>query len=146
MAKIWMYAHGGSGNHGCEAIVRSTYDILSDLCRDKMFLISSKPEEDAEYGLHELCKIERDILPYSKISLSFIRAYMALKLKNDYVPLDQLNYKKTIDLVEENDIVLSIGGDNYCYADVNKYIMQHDMMISRGAKTVLWGVQLIPIY
>lgn len=144
MAKIWMYAHGGSGNHGCEAIVRSTYDILSDLCRDKMFLISSKPEEDAEYGLHELCKIERDILPYSKISLSFIRAYMALKLKNDYVPLDQLNYKKTIDLVEENDIVLSIGGDNYCYADVNKYIMQHDMMISRGAKTVLWGCSVDP--
>ena len=24
MNKIYMYAHGGSGNHGCEAIVRST--------------------------------------------------------------------------------------------------------------------------
>ena len=46
MGKIWMYAHGGSGNHGCEAIVRSTYDILNDLFPHKMMLISSKPNED----------------------------------------------------------------------------------------------------
>lgn len=144
MTNIWMYAHGGSGNHGCEAIVRSTYDVLKNLSRDKMFLISSKPEEDEEYGLSELCKIEKDMLPYPKNSLRFICAYMALKLKNDYIPLDKLNYKKTIDLVKENDIVLSIGGDNYCYVDVNKYIMQHEMMISRGAKTVLWGCSVEP--
>ena len=144
MTNIWMYAHGGSGNHGCEAIVRSTYDVLKDLLWDKMFLISSKPEEDEEYGLRELCEIEKDMLPYPKISLPFICAYMALKLKNDYIPLDKLNYKKTIDLVKENDIALSIGGDNYCYADVNKYIMQHEMMISRGAKTVLWGCSVEP--
>ena len=30
MAKIYMYAHGGSGNHGCEAIVRSTCDMLNN--------------------------------------------------------------------------------------------------------------------
>ena len=60
------------------------------------------------------------------------------------MPLDKLNYKKTIDMVHKNDIVLSIGGDNYCYADVNKYIMLHNMMISRGAKTVLWGCSINP--
>ena len=43
-------------------------------------------------------------------------------------------------MVHKNDIVLSIGGDNYCYADVNKYIMLHNMMISRGAKTVIMGM------
>lgn len=47
-------------------------------------------------------------------------------------------------MVHKNDIVLSIGGDNYCYADVNKYIMLHNMMISRGAKTVLWGCSINP--
>lgn len=29
MRKIVMYYHGGSANHGCEAIVRSTKKILS---------------------------------------------------------------------------------------------------------------------
>ena len=28
---IVLYYHGGSANHGCEAIVRSTYKILNDL-------------------------------------------------------------------------------------------------------------------
>ena len=144
MSKIFMYAHGGSENHGCEAIVRSTYDMLDDLCKDTMYLVSSNPEEDIKYGLNKLCRIERDVQPYSKISPSFIHAYMSLKLKNDYIPLDKLSYRKTIALVEKNDIALSIGGDNYCYADVNKYIMLHDMMISRGAKTVLWGCSVEP--
>lgn len=144
MNQIWMYAHGGSGNHGCEAIVRSTYDILKELFHHEMMLISSSPEEDKKYGLNELCKIKRDELPYSKISISFIRAYLSLKLKNDYVPLDKLNYKRTIDLMGEGDIALSIGGDNYCYANVNKYIMLHDMAISRRAKTVLWGCSVEP--
>lgn len=144
MDQIWMYAHGGSGNHGCEAIVRSTYDILKELFQHEMMLISSSPEEDEKYGLNALCKIKRDELPYSKISISFIRAYLSLKLKNDYVPLDKLNYKRTIDLMGEGDIALSIGGDNYCYANVNKYIMLHDMAISRRAKTVLWGCSVEP--
>ncbi len=144
MTKIWMYAHGGSGNHGCEAIVRSTHDILVDLFQRELMLISSNPEEDKKYGLDKLCIVKRDVLPYSKRSLSFIRAYLELKLKNDYVPLDKLNYKKTIDFVEKDDIALSIGGDNYCYADVNKYIMLHDMVLSRGAKTVLWGCSVEP--
>ena len=30
MSNIYLYAHGGSGNHGCEAIVRSTLDLLKD--------------------------------------------------------------------------------------------------------------------
>lgn len=144
MSKIFMYAHGGSENHGCEAIVRSTYDMLDDLCQDTMYLVSSNPEEDIKYGLNKLCRIERDVQPYSKISPSFIRAYMSLKLKNDYIPLDKLSYRKTIALAEKNDIALSIGGDNYCYAGAEKYIILHDMMISRGAKTVLWGCSVEP--
>lgn len=113
MAKIYMYAHGGSGNHGCEAIVRSTCDMLNNPLWDEILLISSKTEEDIKYGLDKICTIKKDVQSYSKITLPFIRAYIALKLKNDYVPLDKLNYKKTIDMVHKNDIVLSIGGDNY---------------------------------
>ena len=79
MGKIWMYAHGGSGNHGCEAIVRSTYDILNDLFPHKMMLISSKPNEDEKYGLSELCTIKKDELSYPKISISFINIEYAYK-------------------------------------------------------------------
>lgn len=144
MSKIWMYAHGGSGNHGCEAIVRSTCGMLSEKAKAGLTLISSNPEEDKKYGIDKLCAIEPDILPYKKNSLSFAKAYLSLKIKNDYVPLDRMNYKTTVANIRKGDIAMSIGGDNYCYADVNKYIMLHDMMLERGAKTVLWGCSVEP--
>ncbi len=47
--------------------------------------------------------------------------------------------KRRLAIFRKGDVALSIGGDNYCYADVQRYIMMHDMLLQRGAKTVLWG-------
>ena len=144
MNKIYMYAHGGSGNHGCEAIVRSTIKMLKQISNEKIILISSKPEEDEKYDINKICKILQDKHSYSKLSLDFIKAYFSLKVKKDYIPMDKLSYKKTIKNVSKDDIAMSIGGDNYCYKDVEKYIMLHDMFLKKGAKTVLWGCSIEP--
>lgn len=144
MKKVYMYAHGGSGNHGCEAIVRSTVKILKKMGYEKITLISARPEEDLKYGIGQVCEVIKDKVPYSKFSFSFVKAYFSLKFKKDFVPMDELAYIKTISRVNPGDIVLSIGGDNYCYADVNKYVMLHNMMLRRGAKTVLWGCSVEP--
>lgn len=144
MKKVYMYAHGGSGNHGCEAIVRSTVKILKKMGYEKISLISAQPEEDLKYGLGEICEVIKDKTHYSKLSLDFLKAYLCLKLKKDFVPMDELDYINTISRINPGDIVLSIGGDNYCYADVNKYVMLHNMMLRRGAKTVLWGCSVEP--
>ena len=142
MSKVFMCAHGGSGNHGCEAIVRSTAEILKN---NELCLISSKPEEDVFYGLKEICKIIKDKEEkLNKFSFDFLKAYAALKIKKDYVPIDKLWYKKAFSNVKKSDIALSIGGDNYCYKDVKKYAMLHDILKKRGAKTVLWGCSVEP--
>lgn len=57
MKNFFLYAHGGSGNHGCEAIVRSTLGILQCKDRSNCTLISKVPEEDAKYGIDQLCTI-----------------------------------------------------------------------------------------
>lgn len=144
MKKIYMYAHGGSGNHGCEAIVRSTVKILKKMGYDRPILISSDPAEDFKYGVDQICEIIKDKERYSKISLDFVKAYYRLKFKKDFIPMDELAYMKTVSKVKSGDIVLSIGGDNYCYADVKKYVMLHNMMLRRGAKTILWGCSVEP--
>ena len=41
--KVFLYPHGGSGNHGCEAIVRSTAMILEGV---RMNLYSMRPKQD----------------------------------------------------------------------------------------------------
>lgn len=144
MSRIFLYAHGGSGNHGCEAIVRSTVELLQKLPAEELVLISSAPEEDKAYGIDALCTVERDKRPYPKASLAFLKAYLSLKLRHDYISMDQLSYKEAFDRMHKGDLALSIGGDNYCYADVKKYGMLQDMALARGAKTVLWGCSVEP--
>lgn len=142
MKNVFLYAHGGSGNHGCEAIVRSTAKILKS---DKIHLLSARPEEDNFYGLDKICHIYKDQNPKPpKNNFDFLRAYTALKIKKDFVPMDKLMYKKAFSNIGIGDVALSIGGDNYCYADVNKYIMLHDIVKAQGAKTVLWGCSVEP--
>ncbi|MBQ6217760.1 MAG: polysaccharide pyruvyl transferase family protein [Erysipelotrichaceae bacterium] len=142
MARIVMYGHGGSGNHGCEAIVRSTIDVLNN---KNMFLISSNPEEDRRYGVSDWCQVvkEYDEKP-SMLSKQFWQAYYALKINKNFIPMDKLHYLKAFDNIMPGDIALSIGGDNYCYADVRRHVMLHELAISRGAKTVLWGCSVEP--
>lgn len=144
MGRIFLYAHGGSGNHGCEAIVRSTSKILRDVCDETMILISSNPEEDEVYGINAICNVWKEKITYSKCSMAFISAYLKLKYKHQYQAMDKLAYKKSFDKIKKSDIVLSIGGDNYCYADAERYTMMHDMLLKRGAKTVLWGCSVEP--
>ena len=144
MSNIYLYAHGGSGYHGCEAIVRSTLDLLKDTPFEKKILISSRPNEDIKYGINKLCEIEKDIMPYSKNSIEFVRAYLQLKLKNNYIPLDKLDYKKTFDHIQSGDIALSIGGDNYCYENQAFYAFLNKEYQKNGIKTVLWGCSIEP--
>ena len=45
--KTLLYGHGGSGNHGCEAIVRSTTAILNKaFSGTEISLVTIKPKED----------------------------------------------------------------------------------------------------
>ena len=142
MRTIFLYGHGGSGNHGCEAIVRSTLSLLED---QNVTLFSSRPEEDEMYGVSKLCKVIKETDDhFSKANYDFVKAYLSLKINKNSDPMDKMRYRSAFSSVEKNDIALSIGGDNYCYADVGKYIMLHNMMIERGAKTVLWGCSVEP--
>ncbi len=142
MSRIFLYAHGGSGNHGCEAIVRATGQMLNG---HEVKLISANPEEDRRYGLDEVAELIQDSDgTVNRLSLHFVKAYAALKLRKDFIPMEKLQYKAAFDRMDKNDIALSIGGDNYCYANVYKYTMFHELAKTRGAKTVLWGCSVEP--
>ena len=50
MNRIALYSHGGSANHGCEAIVRSIVTSLTDEFPGERFtLVSLRREEDEKY-------------------------------------------------------------------------------------------------
>ena len=46
--KIVMYLHGGSGNHGCEAIVNSTCHMIEEIPK---LLVTNSEQEDRRYSV-----------------------------------------------------------------------------------------------
>lgn len=144
MGKYVLYAHDGSGNHGCEALVRSTAKLLN-VDKSKLVLISKRPNEEEIYGTNEICTIVKrgacsDI---KKNSVKFIKAYMELKLKHSHKSLDRLAQLSAIG-ANKGDIAMSIGGDTYCYGGFDEIIKTNDMLKYGGLKLAYWGCSIEP--
>ncbi len=77
---VALYYHGGSGNHGCEALVRATKKILNR----ELTLFSSAPQEDFQYGLDSVVSIRGDVgrkLP--KKSPAYFLAAVSHRIRRD---------------------------------------------------------------
>lgn len=145
MKKFFLYGHNGSGNHGCEAIVRSTCKILREGFGDvDITLASGNTNEDRAYGVNEVIGLINEKNSVSKISLPYISAYLNLKLKKNGLEAEKLAYRKTFYNVDKDTIAFSIGGDNYCYPGYERFTMLHNMLRERNIKTVLWGCSVEP--
>lgn len=141
LQNIILYGHGGSGNHGCEAIVRSTGKILS---KKTLHLMSSNITEDIKYGVDAI------VLPYStknyiKKSWHFIKAYLKLKLFKEYIHIDLLPYSDYLRQSKDRyELALSIGGDNYCYGDTTIYQHLNKLYNKNNIKTAFVGCSIEP--
>lgn len=142
--KYVLYAHDGSGNHGCEALVRSTATLLNKDNND-VILMSSRPDQDIKYGLSEVCTVlnKTDKRPLKRTTPAFLKAYYNLKIKKNYTPIDFYE-SKVADFVKNGDIALSIGGDTYCYSGIMPLVRAHEMYKYAGLKTVYWGCSIEP--
>lgn len=138
---IHLYYHVGSGNHGCEAIVRSTVKMLGQ----PMTLWSVFPEEDYAYRLNEVIKIDEDKAEaLSKMQWKYYYSAISHKLTGNDYRFIQMTHSAFRKAVKPGDICLSIGGDNYCYSGTDILGYYNRMLRERGAKTVLWGCSIEP--
>lgn len=138
---IALYYHGGSANHGCEAIVRSTSKILNE----PITLYSSSIEEEKRYDVDRIVKVVEDVYaPVKRNSLQYISSALYSKLYRSDYKFIKYGHKQFLDTISKGDICLSIGGDNYCYAGTDKLGFYNRMLHERGARTVLWGCSIEP--
>lgn len=139
-----LYAHDGSGNHGCEALVRSTCKLIGAE-KNNVVLMSTRPDEDKKYGLSDVCKIldKTEKRPLDRTKPAFFKAYYNLKIKKNYTPIEFYE-SKVADFVKKGDVALSIGGDTYCYGSFMPLFKAHKMYKYGGLKTVYWGCSIEP--
>ena len=138
---IHLYYHGGSANHGCEAIVRSTAKLLGR----PVTLWSAAPVEDLQYGIDSVAEVKRDVYePADKRSLEYFRCVLEHKLYHSDYGFIVAGHKAFHSEVRPGDICMSIGGDNYCYPGVENLAYYNRMLKEKSAKTVLWGCSVEP--
>ena len=135
MKKIILYPHGGSGNRGCEAIVRGTKKILDNY---ELELFSSEIQQDLDVNLNEICEVRKERKEINRLSLNYLKAFISYNLFNDKAAFDKITFSHVIQ-ASKNSISLSIGGDNYCYGDPQYIYLVNREMKKNGTKTVLWG-------
>jgi len=111
MSNYGLYAHGGSANHGCEAIARSIIKLLS--LNKEHILCSNAPTEDIKYQLNELITITK---VQNGIKTNFIYKLSSKLSSNPDKLYYNSIYHELPQLLQNTDIALSIGGDNYCYS------------------------------
>lgn len=128
-----LYYHGGSQNHGCEAIVRSTAKLFGNAV-----LWSFAPDQDKKYGINNIVVLEHD--SQSKLGkLEKLWVAVQYKLRKDDYWYYRLTHKKMFRCIKPGDVFLSIGGDNYCYEGRDILGYYNSNIHRKGGRTVLWG-------
>ena len=142
MQKVVLYPHGGSGNHGCEALVRSTCKIIK---RNNVFLATRNKSEDTKYALDKICTLINEHSHISKRSFAYIKAAFKDHIFNDKDAFEAITYKSITGCVKKNGVALSIGGDNYCYGVPTYIYIINRLLRKQNTPTILWGCSIEPL-
>ncbi|SFL15995.1 Polysaccharide pyruvyl transferase family protein WcaK [Paenibacillus sp. 1_12] len=142
--KIMMYAHDGSLNRGCEAIVRSSTSIIKEQIQGaRVFLASGKPTTDKIItnldGIYDGSAVS-----IKKYSYDWLLSSVKFKLFNDETYAFGRIHNKIIKHIDNMDVCLSIGGDNYCYGEQPGWYEINRRVRTQGKKLVLWGCSIGP--
>ena len=138
--KYVMYPHGGSGNHGCEAIVRSTAKLLGN----DLTLFTSNIEEDRKNGVENVCRLDVAEKPIRSGSLGYLSAFFRSRILGQKDAFDRLVFQHIVEAAKEAGYVLGIGGDNYCYGTPEFIYLVNRMIDEVGVRRILWGASVEP--
>lgn len=148
MAKIFLSGHRDFGNRGCEAIVRSTVDIVRKAMPGAEFVVPSThierdralwPEAET-YGV-----AFRECLRQSVSMRVFGKARKRVEwLNHRYPPMGPP--VEACRLIDECDAVLAVGGDNYSedYSLPFLPLVLDRYAMDQGKPVVLWGASVGP--
>ncbi len=140
------YSHGGCENHGCEAIVRTLSAMIKKVHPEsviKLYTLNAKSDESGDLPNIDESEEFNYIRSVSKttaaqkIKLSLL-SRKSQKLADEY--FYSLSCKNPS--LKEDDIYISVGGDNYCYGDGHMAAAFNRELKKLGKKTVLWGCSI----
>lgn len=137
--KYFLFNHVGSFNHGCEAIVRGTVNIISNADPKAEFVLSSfNPETD-----NVIKTVEKRTFATRQLTFceKIISAFHIKVYHSEEYALKKM-YSDIVAQARDCDICLSVGGDTYCYGDNRGIQVLTRELKKSGKKVVLWGASI----
>ncbi len=140
MKKFVLYQHGGSLNHGCEALATTiSKELVNEFCASSVSLCSLRPEEDNISSVSSVVKskgIKKWNFPY--LFYQFNKRITKSKWVENLFCADKSC------IAEKADCFIAIGGDNYCYHKGQDMWATDRMLKKKGNKLMLWAASIEP--
>lgn len=146
MKKVMLYEHGGSLNHGCEALIRTISAIAKEKTGAEVTLCSYAPREDHACGMQEAVDV---IVQNDQVLRRFSPAWFVYqfdkRVTHSKALQDRFLTEKTcLRLAADSDVSIAVGGDNYCYNKGQQFWPTDRALKKQGAKLLLWGCSIEP--
>lgn len=141
--RVLLFFHGGSQNRGCEAIVRTAVKVIRNKYpQANIALASMQPETDkAIEGINSLI-LHNQNRGFSRFSKQWLHNVLDQKFQNKRSTVYRLMHQDIISNIDNYDVFLSIGGDNYCYGEIPDYYELDNAIKEKGKKLLLWGASV----
>lgn len=132
MRNIGVYTYGGSGNHGCEALLRTLQYLIP---KEPLTVYTQRPEDDANYLKQFPATFIKATQPPSIVEK------VLNKIQGEYSRIRRY-YMPTITGSKSQDVMISIGGDNYCYDNYRRVPGIIRKGFSSNTKSILLGCSI----
>jgi len=136
---VLMIGHGGFSNRGCEAIVVSTSSLIkAQYPGVRVVLASYAAANDRSYP-----PVVDEIVPHfaRRWSLDWALMQVAKRLGTRRQVYD-VYYRCLAPAIANADVVLSVGGDNYCYGHTEDFLALDAIIRRQHKPLILWGVSV----
>ena len=139
--KIFLPIHLDGGNRGCEAITKATA-LLLNLPKERIVALTRNIDLDNKLQLNNYVHLDS-----SKKESLFFRIKRKIRtffIKDEYLRKTntyQYFYNHFLNKITSEDIMLSTGGDMFCY-DNNEVIYTNEYIQKQNVKSILWGCSI----
>lgn len=137
MNEVILCGHTGSQNRGCEAIIRSTTELINK-CNvvDQVSAMSF----DSEYDKHLALDKSVHLISYPKLNLyKRIKFFIQRKIFNNQIRSRYFFYEEIEKKFDENIVLFNVGGDTYCYDTPYLSYALTELAVRKGIPLIFWG-------
>lgn len=140
--KIFFIFTGGSGNRGCEAIVRGSIEICKNY-KNNISVFSAHLKEDEAVCLDKSVAMFPVAKTHSALAskINYLICGLSYKLGKGKTQV-RIIYDNIWKRIKHNDTYFIIGGDVYCYGI--PYIYYNINQILKNNNHILWGCSIEP--